>query len=223
MAVAMHVLLARCLHCRVHECLVLIVYWMAVLLLLPVERLMRMASLVEALPVLMAFHGHHVVILHILGHCRSGTERVHVIDIDSVLEAVAVMMASILRSLELRGLQVLLLALVDVAAAADGAHARLRPLLLSLILLLRVAGVLWVLLGHLSVAVSVALSCRWPLALRARHTLPVHWTVLLREVLGVRFDEFACHVHALVHLLQSVAAILLHPGFLRSWHRLRTV
>ena len=51
----------------------------------------------------------------------------------------------------------------------------------------------------------------------------MNWTVLLGEVLGVRFDEFACHMHPLVHVLQSVAAILVHPRFLRALNLLGTV
>ena len=115
---------------------------------------------------------------------------------------------------ELRGLHELLLARIDVTASADGAHARLRPLFLSLILLLRVRWVLLVLLCRLRVPVAVALTSRRPRYLRTWHGLPVNRTVLLREVFGVRFDEFPCHMHSLVHVLQSVAAILVHPALL---------
>jgi hypothetical protein len=51
----------------------------------------------------------------------------------------------------------------------------------------------------------------------------VNWTILLGEVLSVRFDEFASHMHSLVHLLQSVATILVHPCFLGSLYLLGTV
>ena len=63
----MHMLLACCLHRRGNE-LILFVHLVSVLLLLPVQSLVRVPSLVQALSVLVAFHRHHVVVLHVVGH-----------------------------------------------------------------------------------------------------------------------------------------------------------
>lgn len=216
--VANHLLLCNPLcidwHTLIHQVLILVK--LLVLMLLPVHCLVGVPPLVQALLVLrVVLAVVHVIILEVLAHCGSSTDGVEVVHLDCVLK-------SLLHLAVVFGLlhRHLLLVLVH---AGDCAHAGLCRLLLSQILLL-VNQMLLVLFLYLWIVQSVVLALvRRVLVFDTRVALPMHWTILLGEVLCMRLYQLPWAGHPLAHCVERIAAVLMQSCLFRSLHLFGTV
>lgn len=182
------------------------------MLLWPVRALMRVAPMVQSLLVERVLRVDDVIVLHVLRHGGRGADRVQVLEVEGVVMA-------LLHLGLIHRLACLLLLLILIHRARNCPHAGLCRLLLSHILLLIGEMFLMLLLYLRIVEGVIGARTVHGLALGVLAVLAVHGAVLLREVLGMRFDQLPRSLHHLAGLERLVVMC----GLLRSLNLLASV